>query len=289
MILLELIAASFLIMLASLAGKITVWKFAGDIIERNLDYLVSFAAGVFLILVFGLSQEVITEAASPTIGFAWFIVGLILVWLATKLIPETHFHYHPDEDSDEPIKNNKLDARRLLIGDSMHNIGDGILLATAFLVTPALGFAAAVSIFFHEIVQEVSEFFILRQAGYTTNGALKINFVTSGTILIGSFGGYFFLSHFALLEVPVLGFAAGALIALLLQDIIPHSVKHAREKKCAHKHIAAALIGSLLMFGIVQITGEHSHEHHDDEVSESASVLIVDTDTLLDDSIQKAQ
>lgn len=266
----ELLGACLLIIAASLVGKVTVWKVAGTFIENNLDYLVSFAAGVFLVLVVFLSQEVITEASSPTIGFIWLMSGLLVVWLLTKLIPEGHYHYHADEEEFP----NKIDSRKLLIGDSMHNIGDGVLLAITFLASPLLGLATAVSIFIHELVQEISEFFILRHAGYSINGALVVNFLTASTILIGALGGYFLFEQFSMLEIPVLGFGTGALIALLMQDLIPHSFRHAREKKCAPKHIITAIVGIALMFSVFQgtalIFGSHSHDSNELHLEESA-------------------
>lgn len=271
----ELLGACLLIIAASLIGKITVWKVAGNFIERNLDYLVSFAAGVFLVLVVFLSQEVVEGSSTPAYGFAWIIGGLLLVWLVTKLIPEGHHHYHADEE-DFP---QTIDARKMLIGDSLHNIGDGVLLAVTFVASPLLGIITAISIFIHELVQEISEFFILRHAGYSTNSALRINFMTATTILIGALGGYFLFAQFSSLEIPILGFATGAILALLMQDLIPHSFRHAREKKCAPKHILTALVGVALMFSVFQVTalvfGTHSHdsdahagEIHDDHEDE---------------------
>ena len=51
-----LLALSFLIMLASLVGVVTVWNRAGMFIEKRLDYLVSFSAGVFLVFLYGLGM-----------------------------------------------------------------------------------------------------------------------------------------------------------------------------------------------------------------------------------------
>ena len=155
-----------------------------------------------------------------------------------------------------------MDARRLLIGDSLHNIGDGILLAATYIANPALGFATALSLFVHELVQEVSEFFILRESGYSSKGALTINFLTASTILVGSIGGYFLITSFSMIEIPVLGLATGALIALLIQDLIPHSIERARTHKCFHKHILSVILGILVMFSVGLVTNDtHTHDH----------------------------
>jgi len=49
-------------MLASLGGVLFIWKGIGKIIERNLSLLVSFSAGVFLVVVFQLGQETLHHA-----------------------------------------------------------------------------------------------------------------------------------------------------------------------------------------------------------------------------------
>lgn len=262
--LLELIGASLLVMMASLFGVFTIWKQAGTAIERNINFLVSFAAGVFLILVLFLGQEVITGASSVTIGLFWIVLGLVLVWFLVKFIPEGHHHH----DIENETAHSKLDSRKMLIGDSIHNIGDGILLAASFLINPALGFTTTISILFHEMVQEVSEFFILKQAGFSTTGALRINFYTASTILIGSIGGYFMLEKFSVLAIPVLGLATGALIALLLEDLLPHSLEHAKEKKCIYKHLIAFATGAIIMSGIFLTTMElHGHNQTESNVT----------------------
>ena len=105
---------------------------------------------------------------------------------------------------------------------------------------------------------------MLRQAGYSSKEALKFNILTSSTILIGSIGGYFLLGSFRQLEVPILGIATGALLAVLLQDLIPHSLKNARQKECFQGHIVAIALGLILMSGVVQFTSRfHSHNIND--------------------------
>lgn len=252
--LLELFIASVAIMAISLIGIVTLFKQAGELIEHNLDYLVSFAAGVFAVLFFTLAGEVIKHASSPLYGFGWIIAGVALTFIIVQLFPEGH--YHADGEK-EPIS-----IQRLIIGDSFHNIGDGILLAVAFTTNPILGIVTSMSVVFHELVQEVSEFFVLRRAGYTPTKALQINFFTASTILIGSLGGYFLLETFTSLEIPVLGIATGALFTLLVQDLIPHSLKYARQCGCTTNHLFAIMVGAVLMIAVFVSTASiHSHEN----------------------------
>lgn len=202
------------------------------------------------------------EASTLLQGALWIIGGFILAFILVKMFPEGHSHH-------ASVKGDTHAAQRLIIGDSFHNIGDGILLAIAFTTSPFLGFITAVSILFHEVIQEIAEFFVLKKSGYTTRGALQINFLTSSTLLIGSIGGYFFLESFSAFEIPALGLATGALFALLTQDLIPHSIKWAAKKGCGPNHMLAIAAGVLIMFLVLTLTAPaHSHEHDDDHYEE---------------------
>ena len=54
-------------------------------------------------------------------------------------------------------------AKMNLIGDGIHNFVDGILIASSFLVGPALGLATTIAIVLHEIPQEISDIAVLKR------------------------------------------------------------------------------------------------------------------------------
>ncbi len=241
-------------MLASLVGVVAVWQRAGALIERNLRYLVSFSAGVFLIVAYQLGAEVLEHSADAVRGLLWIIIGAAGILLVFKLLPD--FHHHHDEGEEGDHAHSLLDARRILVSDGLHNIGDGILLASSFTVSSTLGLVTAMGIIVHELVQEVSEFFVLRQAGYSIKKSLGINFLTSATILIGSLGGFFLLDKFEVWEAPLLGLAAGSFLVVVFHDLIPHSVRHSQHKIQYLKHLLWFLIGLLIMLGLNTLTAE---------------------------------
>ena len=55
----------------------------------------------------------------------------------------------------------------IMVGDTVHNFVDGVLIAAAFLQSTELGVIAALAIIAHEIPQEVGDFLILLHSGYT--------------------------------------------------------------------------------------------------------------------------
>ncbi len=242
--------ASLLVMLASLAGVVLVWKRAGRLIERNSDFLISFSAGVFLVVAYTLATEAATHAETFGDGMLWVFLGALAVWVLFKLLPT--LHKHPDDDQ-EGVVAEGIDVRRMLLGDGFHNIGDGIFLAASFAVNTSLGIAATISIIVHELIQEISEFFVLRTAGYSARQALTLNFIISSTVLVGAVGGYFLLDSFEALEVPLLGLSAGAFLVVVLHDLIPHSVRSSKERLHYSKHLLWFGMGFAIMLGISSI------------------------------------
>lgn len=231
-------------MLASLSGKLVTWRAAGPFIERNLHFFVSFAAGVLLVVTYSISSEMVEHAGSFAAGFPWVIAGALLVLVAFRYLPD--FHHHHDAGTNDHA-HSTLGANRILVSDGIHNVGDGIVIAASFAASPLLGLASTVSILVHEVLQEISEFFVLRQAGLSVRTALTYNFFVSATILIGSVGGYFLLEQFEAFEVPLLGLAAGSYLIVVFHDLIPHSLGSITERGHYRKHAFFFLSGVLLM------------------------------------------
>ena len=237
-----LLIACAAVMLASLVGVFFISEGAGRFFERNMGYLVCFSAGVFLIIAYGLSTEVLEHASSSAQGVLYIFLGAVGIWTLFKLMPGLHDHPEHGHTHSHPI-----DPRRMLMTDAFHNIGDGILLAASFAVSPALGLAAAASVFVHELLQETSEFFVLRAAGYSVARALGWSFMVSCTILVGALGGYYFLDTFESLEPVLLGISAGAFLVVVLSDLIPHSVRDAKSSSHYMTHIGWFVLGAVLM------------------------------------------
>jgi zinc and cadmium transporter len=258
---LQIIGAGLLVMLASLSGVLFTHNVAAKFLEEKLSYLVSFSAGVFLVTSGALALEVFELADTALMAVLFIGTGYMLAWGLEYLIPETHQHHDPECDHDHH-HSNKTSARKLIVGDAVHNVADGIMLVPAFLVSPVLGVAVTVSVLIHEALQEVSEFFVLRQAGYSTKRALLINFAVSSTIFIGIGLSYLaVVSHD--LEVLLLALAAGFFLHVVLHDLIPKPHHHADSAGFV-KHLVVLLVGLAVMSLVAfAIKGEHVHGEGD--------------------------
>ncbi|MFW0871285.1 MAG: ZIP family metal transporter [Patescibacteria group bacterium] len=252
--------AAFSIMLLSLVGVISIQATIGRRIYANLPYLVSFAAGVLLLSAVYLIVESIDLLGSLLIAMALVLIGYTLVQAIKQVWPQ--FHHHHDSECEVTHSSGK----RILIADGIHNVADGLVLVPAFLASPWVGFGVFISIATHELLQELSEFFILRQAGYSTTKALLYNFAVSSTILIGVVLGLFF-TQTTYLQGLLLALSAGFFINIVLHDLLPHH--HHLSKKSIITHLAMISIGMVLIAGINQLfehshfnEGEDNHEHN---------------------------
>ncbi len=253
----ETLVAGGVVMLASLSGIIFIQKTAQDFLETKLSYLISFSAGVFLITAGGLGLEVFELAPSVVVGALLIGVGYILAWGIHAILPETHHHHDPLCEHKHGVA-----AKKLIIGDSIHNIADGIIVVVAFSASPALGIAATVSIFIHEALQEVSEFFVLRQAGYSVRKALIVNLTVSSTILVGIILGYFALAT-SELEVLLLAISAGFFLHVVIHDLLPKRSHH-EDFNSFLKHILIVIVGAVLMGFIANyLLDSHAHKNKD--------------------------
>jgi len=263
---LYILGAGLVVMLASLTGVLFTYKVAARFLETKLSYLVSFSAGVFLVTAGALALEVFELADTVWLAVGMIALGYLGAWGLEYLLPEAHQHHDPECDH-EHHHTNATSARKLIVGDAVHNVADGIMLVPAFLVSPVLGLAVTVSILIHEMLQEISEFFVLRQAGYSTKRALAVNFFVSSTIFIGIILSYLALASHDL-EVLLLALSAGFFFHVVLHDLIPKPHKHADSVGFA-KHLIVLLLGLMVMsFVAFAVGGEHIHDDGKSEVDE---------------------
>ena len=217
---------------------------------RYTSYLATFSAGVLGVLAYHLIREALLESASTLLVVGSIIAGVLLLEILHRIIPHAHHHHEAS-----PHEHTAVDGRRVLISDAIHNIGDGFLIVPAFLVDVSIGIAATVGIMLHELVQEISEFFILKQAGYSNQRALALNFLSSSSILVGV-ALTLTLSSFGLLLTVLSGAAAGGFLSVIFRDLIPNALSCIKEHGRFGVHVCAFLIGSAVMLSITTLIPE---------------------------------
>lgn len=221
-------------------------------------YIVPVAVGVFLSLVLNeLIPEVLAEA--PKLGTVVIMLGFLGFYILAHKLHQRYHHLEADDC------NRKGAAALILVGDSIHNFADGIVLGGAFLIDPTVGVATAVGLALHEIPQEIVEFGVLVRAGYTRFRAAFLNFLSASTIVIGTVF-VMLLSGQAGEYVWILtGFAAGNLLFLAASDLLPRIHGNLSHYGNIWYSATAIALGFLLMTLILIWAHEqHGDEHHFD-------------------------
>ena len=198
--------------------------------ESVMPHMVSFATGALLgAALLGLIPHAVLGAGSERVhevGIA-LIAGIALFFVLENFLLWRHCHDdHCDEhtvvdDHAHDHARRKASGSLVLVGDSLHNALDGVLIAAAFLTDTHLGIVTALAIMAHEIPQEIGIFAVLLNSGVSRRRALVLNLLTSLTAVIGGVIGFFALQT-ALGALPfALAVAASSLLYVAVADLIP--------------------------------------------------------------------
>lgn len=210
------------IVLATLAGGVLSLLAAGllsfALLSRGLAPMVSYAAGALLAAAFlHLLPEAFSQADSIEALFAVTLAGLFGFFLLEKVALWRHDHEHGSTGAGRSSRTGLL----IVVGDGFHNFVDGVLIAAAFMTDTALGVAATLAIIAHEIPQEVGDFMVLLNAGYSRRKALLLNFASSLMAIAGGVLGYLALDDAREATPYVLVLAAASFIYIAVADLIP--------------------------------------------------------------------
>jgi zinc and cadmium transporter len=212
--------------------------------------LVSFAIGALLGAAF---LEVIPhafEAGDAHQAAMSILAGIFGFFLLEKLLLWRHCHTEHCEVHDQHATSHDHGRSGLLIvvGDTIHNFVDGVLIAAAFLQSTEVGIITAVAIIAHEIPQEVGDFLILLHSGYSRAKALAMNLLSSTATVFGGVLGYFGLQAVAGLEPILLGVVAASMIYVAVADLIPGLHRKPELRDTASQALLIALgIGTIAL------------------------------------------
>jgi zinc and cadmium transporter len=192
--------------------------------------LVSFAIGTLLGAAF---LEVIPHAfeqGNPHRAAASILFGILGFFLLEKFFIWRHSHEGHEAPEGDIVHTHAHGTHAddhgrsgalIVVGDTIHNFLDGILIAAAFMQSTQLGIIAAIAIVAHEIPQEVGDFVILLHSGYSKAKAFTMNVLSSLGTLAGGILGYYALQSISGMEQVLLGIVAASMIYVAVADLIP--------------------------------------------------------------------
>lgn len=221
---------------------------------------VSYSVGAMLAAVFlDLIPHGLEHSSSPERFLLQVLLGMVLLFVLEKLVVWRHDHHVHDHAHEAAAcghdSHRHSTAWRVLVGDSVHNFIDGMLIAASFVASPALGWNTALAIVAHEIPQELGDAMILLHAGYERGRAIFLNAISGACMVLGGLVGYFFVGHFQIMLMPLLALVSANMLYVTTSDLMPslHRERTRRE---------AAIQGSLMLLGIFTILATHVLHRH---------------------------
>ena len=136
----------------------------------------------------------------------------------------------------------------VLVGDAFHNFVDGAVIAAAVLTSVPLGISTAVAVAAHEIPQEVGDFAILLNAGYSRGRALFLNVLSSAASAVGAVAAFVAFDKVPRMLPYCLALAASSFLYVAMADLIP-GLHRGRTDASSMRQILliAAGIGTMLI------------------------------------------
>lgn len=236
-VLTQIILATIFISLGSLVGILTLSVNEAKL-QRFLILAVALSAGALMGSAFlHLLPEALELApSSPVLSLT--LISFILFFVIERLLFWRHCHHGHCETHTFGYLN--------LLGDALHNLLDGLIIAAAFLTSPALGLSTTLAVALHEIPQEIGDFGVLLYSGFSKSKAITANILVSVTAVLGGLVGFLLHGSGINLELWLLPLAAGGFIYIASADLLPEIRKETNRKKSLTA-FGLFLIGILLM------------------------------------------
>lgn len=252
-----------------------------DTRAKVLPHGVSFATGALLAVAFwGLIPHAFEEVGAGQIQHlsGAIMLGLLIFFILEKLLIWRHCHsgsceVHGDTEDHShghSHSSHKSAGTMIIIGDSIHNFVDGVLIAAAFLTDVKLGIVTSLAVAAHEIPQEVGDFAILLHSGYSKTKALFYNVLASLTTIVGGVLAYYSLGDLHNSLPYFLALASSSFIYIAVADLIP-TLHQKTDIKTSLQQIILIFAGAALIISLhgvahdIQLDGVESdalHQHH---------------------------
>lgn len=246
--LIYIIASTFAIALIAFIGIFTL-ALKDKVLNKILLILVSLSAGALMGGAFlHLLPESLEEAEGTDYNvFLFVLIGFVLFFIIEKVLHWRHCH------------NGKCDVHTFhymnLVGDSIHNFIDGLIISAGFIASIELGITTVIAIAAHEIPQEIGDFGVLIYGGFKKKKAIVLNFAVALMIVAGGIVGYLISRNVEKAVVFLLPFAAGGFIYIAATDLIPEIKKELDIRKSMATMLV--FICGILIMWITKIAFHH--------------------------------
>lgn len=171
------------------------------------------------------------------------LIGILTFFVLEKFLRWRHAHeiYERRERTIQPV------GYLNLFADATHNLIDGMLVGSAYSVGFSVGLATTIAIVLHEIPQELGDFGVLMNAGFSRSRALVFNFLSGLLAVVGAIVSLLASNSLVSFSDFMLPFTAGGFIYIAGSDLLPELHKEVDPSRSALQLIGMG-VGVGLMY-----------------------------------------
>lgn len=209
------LASVLLVSIIPLGAILTV-KISPENLKKITLFLVSFAVGgLFGDAFIHLLPEAFTNLGGGSETSLYIIAGILLFFILEKFLRWRHCHIPTSQNHPHPM------VTMNAIGDTAHNLIDGMLIGASFLVGTPLGISTALAVIAHEIPQEIGDFGVLIHGGLTPKKAVFVNLASAALAFLGAIVSLLIGQRIQGYTTTLIPLTAGGFIYLAGSDLIP--------------------------------------------------------------------
>jgi ZIP family zinc transporter len=234
-------AASLLAGLATGAGALPV-LFTKRISDRLLDVMLGFSAGVMLAATaFSLIVPAI-DISGPFVAVFGIILGALVLHLIDRFVP----HFHPALGAEGP-PSRMSKVWLFVLAITIHNFPEGLAVGVSFGGGDvAAGLVIAMAIGLQNMPEGLAVALPLVREGYSRRKSLLYGTLTGLVEPLGGLLGVALVSIFQPILPWGLAFAAGAMLFVVSDEMIPESHRKGFEREATFGLIAGFVVMMLL-------------------------------------------
>jgi zinc and cadmium transporter len=197
--------------------------------------LLSYATGTLLGASFLGIMPRLLNSISASVALNAVLAGIVFFFVLEKLALWRHCH---DSEGEVHFQAGFL----LLIGDAFHNFVDGAAITSTFVISIPLGVVTSIAVIAHEIPQEVGDFVILLQSGYSKTEAFSYNTLSGLSTLPGALLTYWFIAEVEPVIPYIMALSAASFIYIAIAELVPHLHRYV-ELKSSINQLVCLLVG----------------------------------------------
>ena len=211
--------------------------------EKLFVFLIGLAAGLIIMLSF---MELLFDSLRISGLFpaaVGFVAGTLVLFFLDFILPHKHIVSEKGVIDAKMLRTGTLIA----IGISLHNLPEGIAVASGFFFAPEIGVIIAIAIALHNIPEGIAIALPIRMSGTSRWAAFRIALLSGLAEPVGAVIAAVFLTSLPELMPFALSFAAGVMVFITVDELIPIAHEH------GHEHFTSfgLIVGFILTLGLL--------------------------------------